>query len=177
MKLNTFVSLIIVSIAVAIASGMDLSKVVTSVESGLGGTLGHIGLIFGFGVMLGRLLADAGGAQRIALTMLNYFGKNKLDWAVVCSAFIVGIALFFEVGLILLVPILFAIAREAKISPMFMCVPMLSGLLVAHGFLPPHPGPTVIAKRGRGSWGVGGWGGVGWGGGVGGCGGGGGGGG
>lgn len=66
--------------------------------------------------------------------MLNYFGKNKLDWAVVCSAFIVGIALFFEVGLILLVPILFAIAREAKISPMFMCVPMLSGLLVAHGF-------------------------------------------
>ena len=146
-KLNTFVSLIIVSIAVAIASGMDLSKVVTSVESGLGGTLGHIGLIFGFGVMLGRLLADAGGAQRIALTMLNYFGKNKLDWAVVCSAFIVGIALFFEVGLILLVPILFAIAREAKISPMFMCVPMLSGLLVAHGFLPPHPGPTVIARE------------------------------
>ena len=146
-KLNTFVSLIIVSIAVAIASGMDLSKVVTSVESGLGGTLGHIGLIFGFGVMLGRLLADAGGAQRIALTMLNYFGKNKLDWAVVCSAFIVGIALFFEVGLILLVPILFAIAREAKISPRFMCVPMLSGLLVAHGFLPPHPGPTVIARE------------------------------
>lgn len=83
-KLNTFVSLIIVSIAVAIASGMDLSKIVTSVESGLGGTLGHIGLIFGFGVMLGRLLADAGGAQRIALTMLNYFGKINLtgQWSV-----------------------------------------------------------------------------------------------
>jgi GntP family gluconate:H+ symporter len=67
------------------------------------------------------------------------FRCEKLDWAVVCSAFIVGIALFFEVGLILLVPIIFAIAREAKISPMYMCVPMLSGLLVAHGFLPPHP--------------------------------------
>ncbi|VDR29602.1 Gnt-I system [Raoultella terrigena] len=146
-KLNTFVSLIIVSLAVAIASGMDLNKVVASVESGLGGTLGHIGLIFGFGVMLGRLLSDAGGAQRIALTMLNYFGVKRLDWAVVTSAFIVGIALFFEVGLILLVPILFAIAREAKISPMYMCVPMLSGLLVAHGFLPPHPGPTVIARE------------------------------
>ncbi|WP_437891094.1 GntP family permease [Phytobacter sp. V91] len=146
-KLNTFVSLIIVSIGVAIASGMGLHKVVASVESGLGGTLGHIGLIFGFGVMLGRLLSDAGGAQRIALTMLKYFGAKKLDWAVVCSAFIVGIALFFEVGLILLVPILFAIAREARISPMYMCVPMLSGLLVAHGFLPPHPGPTVIARE------------------------------
>lgn len=146
-KLNTFVSLIIVSIGVAIASGMELNKVVVSVESGLGGTLGHIGLIFGFGVMLGRLLSDAGGAQRIALTMLKYFGVKKLDWAVVCSAFIVGIALFFEVGLILLVPILFAIAREAKISPMYMCVPMLAGLLVAHGFLPPHPGPTVIARE------------------------------
>ncbi len=146
-KLNTFVSLVIVSIGVAIASGMPLNKVVTSVESGLGGTLGHIGLIFGFGVMLGRLLSDAGGAQRIALTMLKYFGAGKLDWAVVCSAFIVGIALFFEVGLILLVPILFAIAREAKISPMNMCVPMLAGLLVAHGFLPPHPGPTMIARE------------------------------
>lgn len=146
-KLNTFISLILVSIGVAIASGMGLNKVVSTIESGLGGTLGHIGLIFGFGVMLGRLLAAAGGAQRIALTLLNYFGAKKLDWAVVCSAFIVGIALFFEVGLILLVPILFAIAREAKISPMTMCVPMLAGLLIAHGFLPPHPGPTVIARE------------------------------
>lgn len=146
-KLNTFISLIIVSIGVSIASGMPLNKIVSTIESGLGGTLGSIALIFGFGVMLGRLLADAGGAQRIALTMLGIFGKKRLEWAVVCSAFIVGIALFFEVGLILLIPIVFAIAREAKISPMMLCLSMLSGLLVAHGFLPPHPGPTVIAKE------------------------------
>ena len=146
-KLNTFVSLIIVSIGVAIASGMPLHKIIGAIEGGFGGTLGHIGLIFGFGVMLGRLLAEAGGAQRIALTMLHVFGKKHMEWAVVCSAFIVGIALFFEVGLILLIPIIFAIAREAKVSPMMLCVPMLSGLLVAHCFLPPHPGPTVIAKE------------------------------
>lgn len=146
-KLNTFVALIIVSIGVAIASGMPLHKIIGAVEGGFGSTLGHIGLIFGFGVMLGRLLAEAGGAQRIALTMLHCFGRKHMEWAVVCSAFIVGIALFFEVGLILLIPIIFAIAREAKTSPMTLCVPMLAGLLVAHCFLPPHPGPTVIAKE------------------------------
>ena len=146
-KLNTFVSLIIVSIGVAMASGMPLHKIIGVVEGGFGSTLGHIGLIFGFGVMLGRLLAEAGGAQRIALTMLHFFGQKHMEWAVVCSAFIVGIALFFEVGLILLIPIIFAIAKEAKTSPMTLCVPMLAGLLVAHCFLPPHPGPTVIAKE------------------------------
>ncbi|WP_321408018.1 gluconate:H+ symporter [Tolumonas auensis] len=144
-KLNTFISLILVSIGVAMATGMQSDKIVKTIESGLGGTLGHIALIFGFGVMLGRLLADAGAAQRIALTLLNFFGEKRLEWAVVCSSFIVGIALFFEVGLILLIPIIFAISKEAKISPMYMCVPMTSGLIVAHGFLPPHPGPTVIA--------------------------------
>ncbi|WP_068714067.1 gluconate:H+ symporter [Vibrio tritonius] len=147
LKLNTFISLILVSIGVAVASGMPSGKIVSTIESGMGGTLGSIALIFGFGVMLGRLLADAGGAQRIALTMIDFFGKKRLEWAVVFSAFIIGIALFFEVGLILLIPIVFAIAREAKISPMMLCLSMLSGLLVAHGFLPPHPGPTVIAKE------------------------------
>lgn len=144
-KLNTFVSLIIVSIGVAIATGMPSDQIVKTIESGLGSTLGHIALIFGFGVMLGRLLSDAGAAQCIALTLLSFFGEKRMEWAVVCSSFVIGIALFFEVGLILLVPIIFAIAKEAKTSPMVMCVPMTAGLLIAHGFLPPHPGPTVIS--------------------------------
>lgn len=144
-KLNTFVSLIIVAFIVALALGMPLENVVSSIEGGLGGTLGHIALIFGLGAMLGRLIADAGGAQRIAMTLINKFGEKRIQWAVVVASFIVGIALFFEVGLVLLIPIVFSIAKELKISILYLGIPMAAALLATHSFLPPHPGPTVIA--------------------------------
>ncbi|KAA8997033.1 gluconate permease [Affinibrenneria salicis] len=145
LKLNTFVSLIIVSFCVALALGIPLDRIVKSIESGLGGTLGHIALIFGIGAMLGRLIADAGGAQRIAITLINKFGEKNIQWAVVIASFIVGIALFFEVGLVLLIPIVFSIAKQLRVSILHLGVPMASALLVTHGFLPPHPGPTLIA--------------------------------
>ncbi|GIN09251.1 MULTISPECIES: GntP family permease [Shouchella] len=144
-KLNTFVSLIIVAFIVALALGMPLENVVSSIEAGLGGTLGHIALIFGLGAMLGRLIADAGGAQRIAMTLINKFGEKRIQWAVVVASFIVGIALFFEVGLVLLIPIVFSIAKELRISILYLGIPMAAALLATHSFLPPHPGPTVIA--------------------------------
>lgn len=144
-KLNTFVSLIIVSFGVALALGMPLNSIVSSIESGLGGTLGHLALIFGLGAMLGKLIADAGGAQRIAMTLIDKFGEKNIQWAVVVASFIIGIALFFEVGLVLLIPIIFTIARQLKVSILYLGIPMTAALSVTHGFLPPHPGPTVIA--------------------------------
>ncbi|AJO20716.1 GntP family permease [Bacillus paralicheniformis] len=145
LKLNTFVSLIIVSFGVALALGMPLDDIVKTIEEGLGGTLGHIALIFGLGAMLGRLIADSGGAQRIAMTLVNKFGEKNIQWAVVIASFIIGVALFFEVGLVLLIPIVFAISRELKISILYLGIPMTAALSVTHGFLPPHPGPTAIA--------------------------------
>ncbi|WFA05239.1 GntP family permease [Bacillus sp. HSf4] len=145
LKLNTFVSLIIVSFGVALALGMPLDEIVKTIEEGLGGTLGHIALIFGLGAMLGRLIADSGGAQRIAMTLVNKFGEKNIQWAVVIASFIIGVALFFEVGLVLLIPIVFAISRELKISILYLGIPMVAALSVTHGFLPPHPGPTAIA--------------------------------
>lgn len=145
LKVNTFVALLIVSFCVALALGIPMEKVVSTIEAGIGGTLGHIALIFGLGAMLGRLVADAGGAQRIAMTLINKFGETKIEWAVVISSFIVGIAMFFEVGLVLLIPIVFSIAREMKVSLLSLGIPMLAALLATHSFLPPHPGPTVIA--------------------------------
>lgn len=145
LKLNTFISLIIVSFGVALALGMPMTDIVKTIEAGLGGTLGHIALIFGLGAMLGKLIADAGGAQRIAMTLVNKFGEKNIQWAVVVSSFIIGIALFFEVGLVLLIPIVFAISRELKVSILYLGIPMAAALSVTHGFLPPHPGPTVIA--------------------------------
>ncbi|NHC39012.1 gluconate permease [Bacillus sp. MM2020_1] len=144
-KLNTFISLIIVSFGVALALGMKLDDIVTTIEAGLGGTLGHLALIFGLGAMLGKLIADSGGAQRIAMTLVDKFGEKNIQWAVVVSSFIIGIALFFEVGLVLLIPIVFAISRQLKVSILYLGIPMATALSVTHGFLPPHPGPTVIA--------------------------------
>lgn len=144
-KLNTFISLIIVSFGVALALGMPVESIVKTIENGLGGTLGHLALIFGLGAMLGRLIADSGGAQRIAMTLVNKFGEKNIQWAVVVASFIIGVALFFEVGLVLLIPIVFAISRELKVSILYLGIPMAAALSVTHGFLPPHPGPTVIA--------------------------------
>ncbi|MBE7899451.1 gluconate permease [Paenibacillus polymyxa] len=144
-KLNTFISLIIVSFGVALALGMPLEEIVKTIEAGLGGTLGHLALIFGLGAMLGKLIADSGGAQRIAMTLVDKFGEKNIQWAVVAATFIIGIALFFEVGLVLLIPIVFAISKELKVSILYLGIPMVAALSVTHGFLPPHPGPTVIA--------------------------------
>ncbi|MFD0050692.1 GntP family permease [Actinomycetes bacterium NPDC127524] len=145
LKLNTFVSLIIVSFGVALALGIPVENIVKTVETGLGATLGHLALIFGLGAMLGKLIADSGGAQRIAMTLVNKFGEKNIQWAIVIASFIIGIALFFEVGLVLLIPIVFAISRELKVSILFLGIPMAAALSVTHGFLPPHPGPTAIA--------------------------------
>ncbi len=109
--------LIITAFLVALALGMPLDKIVESIEGGMGGTLGSIALIFGFGAILGRLVADAGGAQRIATTLIDKFGEKNIQWAVVIASFItfiIGIALFFEVGLVLLIPIIFQIAKSRK---------------------------------------------------------------
>lgn len=144
-KLNTFISLLIVSFGVALALGMPPEKIVKTIEAGLGGTLGHLALVFGLGAMLGKLLSDAGGAQRIAMTLVDKFGEKNIQWAVVTASFIIGIALFFEVGLVLLVPIVFAISRQLKVSILYLGIPMATALSVTHGFLPPHPGPTAIA--------------------------------
>ncbi|MGW8444128.1 GntP family permease [Paenibacillus sp. S33] len=144
-KLNTFISLIIVSFGVALALGMPLEEIVKTIEAGLGGTLGHLALIFGLGAMLGKLIADSGGAQRIAMTLVDKFGEKNIQWAVVAASFIIGVALFFEVGLVLLIPITFAISKELKVSILYLGIPMVAALSVTHGFLPPHPGPTVIA--------------------------------
>lgn len=146
-KLNTFIALIITAIVTGILLGMPLDKIITTIETGMGGTLGHIALIFGLGAMLGKLLADGGGATQIADTLIAKLGRRYVMWAMVLASFIIGIALFFEVGLVLLIPLVFTIAKRMKISQLSIGLPMVTALSVTHGFLPPHPGPVVIAKE------------------------------
>lgn len=145
LKLNTFVSLVIVSILVAMGLKMPLTQIIVTIENGIGSQLGHLALVFGFGAILGKLVSDAGGAYRISTTLINKFGKKKIQIAVLIASFIIGIALFFEVGLVLLIPIIFTIASELGISILYLGIPMAAALSVTHGFLPPHPAPTAIS--------------------------------
>lgn len=144
-KLNGFIALILVALAVGVMQGMPVNKVVGSIKTGVGGTLGTLALIMGFGAMLGKLLADCGGAQRIATTMIAKFGTKYIQWAVVLTGFTVGFALFYEVGFVLLLPLVLTIAASARVPLLYVGVPMAAALSVTHGFLPPHPGPTAIA--------------------------------
>ena len=145
LKINTFIALIIVSFAVALMLGIEAKSIVGLIEKGIGDQLGFLALVFGLGSMLGRLVADAGGGYRIAITLINRFGKKNIQFAVVVTSFIVGIALFFEVGVVLLIPIIYAIARELRVPFLYLCIPMAAALNVTHAFLPPHPAPTAIS--------------------------------
>lgn len=144
-KINTFVSLIVVSVLIGLGLGMPLGQIPVSIQNGIGSSLGELAIVFGFGAMLGRLIADAGGAYRIARTLIDYFGKKRIQWAIMVASFIIGVALFFEVGMVLLIPIVFAVALEASVPLIYLGIPMAAGLSVTHGFLPPHPAPTAIA--------------------------------
>jgi len=144
-KLNGFIALILVALVVGMMQGMPVNKVITSIKTGVGSTLGSLALIMGFGAMLGKLLADCGGAQRIATTLIAKFGQRHIQWAVVLTGFTVGFALFYEVGFVLLLPLVFSIAASARVPLLYVGVPMATALSVTHGFLPPHPGPTAIA--------------------------------
>lgn len=145
-KLNAFISLIITALAVGILEGMTPLQALKSIETGLGGTLGHLTMIIIFGAALGKLMTDSGGAQRIATTMINAFGKKRSQMAAVITAAIVGIALFFETGVVVLIPLVFTIAAAAGVPVLYLGMPVIAALITMHGFVPPHPGPTAVAN-------------------------------
>jgi GntP family gluconate:H+ symporter len=144
--LNTFLSLLIVSALVAIGLGIPLPKIIPVIEKGIGEQLGDLILIFGLGAILGKLVADAGGAHRIAITLAKKFGKKRIQFAVILASFIIGIALFFEVGLVLLLPIIFEIGIALGVPLLYVGMPMIATLMATHGFLPPHPAPTALVQ-------------------------------
>lgn len=145
LKLNTFVSLIVTSFLIALLLRVPVAKIPTAIETGIGGQLGHLAIIFGFGSMLGALVSDAGGGFRIATTLINKFGRRWIQVAIILASFIIGLALFFEVGLVVVLPIVFIIARELDMPLMYLGIPMAATLNVTHAFLPPHPAPTAIS--------------------------------
>ncbi|SEN70477.1 gluconate permease GntT [bacterium A37T11] len=144
LKINTVISLIITAIAVGAAQGMKGDAILKSVEEGVGSTMGQLALILAFGAMLGKLIADGGGAQRITSGLSKAFGIKNLQWAMVLTGFLVGIPLFYNVGFVVLVPFVFMVCATSKLPLLYVGIPLLAALSVTHGYLPPHPGPTSI---------------------------------
>jgi gluconate:H+ symporter, GntP family len=138
-KLHPFVALVSVSLAMGIASGMTPGVAVKSFQDGVGNVLGFIAIVVALGTMLGKMMAESGAATRIAITLIDLFGERRVHWAIMFVAFIVGIPVFFQVGFVLLIPLVFTIARRTGMSLIKIGIPLVAGLSVVHGMLPPHP--------------------------------------
>ncbi|MDR2348573.1 MAG: gluconate:H+ symporter [Bifidobacteriaceae bacterium] len=155
LKLDGFVSLICVSLAVGLAMGMPLREterdgetvpgVLDSIVAGVGGQVDDLMLILGFGAMLGVLMAEMGAAHRLAGTLLDKFSLKYAQLAIVLVAFLIGVVLFWETAWVILIPIVFALVRVTKVPLMWLAMPLAVALSAMHSFLPPHPGPTTVA--------------------------------
>ncbi|MDY0393492.1 gluconate:H+ symporter [Virgibacillus halophilus] len=150
LHMHPLVALLIVSVGVGLASGLNLDKIAESIENGAGSTLGETGLTVALGAMLGKLLADSGASERIASVILRGSGHKSLPWLMALAAFIIGIPMFFEVGLIMLLPLIFTVAKKLEVhgsvkgSPYIAIgIPVIAALATMHGMVPPHPGPLI----------------------------------
>lgn len=145
LKVSAFIALLLTSIYVGILTGMPLREITRSIQEGMAGTLGFVATVVGLGAIFGQMLESSGGAESLADYLLKKFGKNRAPWAMVITGFIVGIPVFFDVGFIILVPIVYALSRDTKRSLLYYAIPLLAGLAVTHSFIPPTPGPVAVA--------------------------------
>jgi len=142
-KLHPFLSLILGSAFVGIAGGVGMSDVIKNFESGVGSTLQEVGLLIALGAMLGKLLADSGGANRVIDTLLAKARGAAIPWAMALVAIIIGLPMFFEIGLVLLLPVIVLVSQRSGHRLMRIAIPGLAGLSALHGLIPPHPGPLL----------------------------------
>ena len=145
-KVYPFLVLIVVSLLLGLAAGMPAGNIVKSFEAGNGGTLGHIAIVVGLGTMLGKMMAESGGAEQVARTLIRLFGEKHIHWAMMFVAIIVGLPVFFEVGFVLLIPIAFNVAKRTGKSLLLIGLPMVAGLSVVHGLIPPHPAALLAVQ-------------------------------
>lgn len=146
-KIEPFLAFLVVSLFAGIMLGIPLQEIMGAIQKGIGDLLGSLVIVIVLGAMLGKIVAESGAAQRIAIFLTQLFGKRSIHWAIGLTAFVVGITLFFSVGFVLLVPLVFTIAYQYKIPTMFVGVPMLAALSVTHGLLPPHPAPVALVVQ------------------------------
>lgn len=146
-KLNAFIALLVVSVGLGWAAGLGTADVARAFQDGVGGTLGFVAIVIGLGTIAGRLLAASGGGGVVATRLLSVFGSRRAVWAVAFTAFLVGLPVFFTVGLVLLAPIVFSLVRRAGVPLLLLALPLVAGLSISHALVPPHPGPLAAIER------------------------------
>ncbi|MEX2260458.1 MAG: gluconate:H+ symporter [Bryobacteraceae bacterium] len=145
-RLHAFLALLFTSMALGLASGMAPATLLKSIQTGFGDALGFIAVVVALGAMVGRFLEHSGGGRVLADWLLDRFGRDRASWAVLTAAFLVGLPIFFEVGFIILVPLVWSLARESKKSLLYYGMPMTAALTVTHALVPPHPAPAAAAQ-------------------------------
>ena len=146
-KLNAFLAFLVISILAGLLLGIDPGHIAGSIQKGIGDMLGSLVIVIIGGAMLGKLVAESGGAQRIASGLMYLFGERYMHWALMVTGFIIGIPLFYNVGFVLVIPLIFSVAYRYKFPAVYIGVPLLASLSVTHGFLPPHPSPSFLVAQ------------------------------
>jgi len=145
-KLPAFPALLLTAIMVGLLSGLPPEALINSVKNGMGGTLGFVAIVVGLGAMFGRLLEVSGGIGILASTLLNRFGEENAPKALGLLGFIVAIPVFFDVGFVILVPLITGLSRQSNKPVLLYAIPLLAGLAVTHSFIPPTPGPIAVSE-------------------------------
>lgn len=145
-KLPAFIALLLASISVGVFAGISITKILSTLQEGMGNTLGFVAIVVGLGILLGSLLEHSGGAEALAQQLLKSFGEKRTDWALVTAGFLLAIPVFFDVAFILLVPIVYSLQRKTGKSILLYGLPLLAGLAITHAFIPPTPGPVAVAE-------------------------------
>jgi len=145
-KVSPFICCLFCSIISGLFLGMQPIDLLRSIEKGAGTTLGGIALIICLGAILGKVLEVSGAAEKISVTLINSFGEKNIQWAVLLTAFLIGIPLYYNAGFIILVPLVFMLARKTGLPLLYIAIPMAAGLSTTHCFLPPHPGPSLLVN-------------------------------
>ena len=147
LKVQSFLALLLASIVVGIGAGMPLMEVVRSMTDGMGNSLGYIAAIIGLGAILGKVLEFSGGAEGLARALIKALGQKRAPCAMVLTGFLISIPVFFDIGLVIFIPILYALARETKKTLLYLGLPLAAGMAAAHAFIPPTPGPILVAAN------------------------------
>lgn len=145
-KLHAFITLLIASMLVAILSGMPLTEIHASIQKGMGGVLGFIATIVGLGAIFGKILEHSGGTEALARKMIKVFGHERASWSMVITGFLISIPVFLDAGLVILIPIIYALTRESGRPLLYFGIPLTAGMAVTHSFVPPTPGPIAVAE-------------------------------
>lgn len=146
LKVHAFIALLLASTFVGLAAGMPFMELISSLQKGMGDILGFIAIVVGLGAILGKLLEVSGGAQTLAHYIIKAFGEKNSSWALMFTGFIVSIPVFLDVGFIILIPIVYALAKRSGLSLLQFAIPLLAGMAVTHSFIPPTPGPVAVAE-------------------------------